>query len=191
MAQQVTSFQVTSVESQPESYHNNSRWAKGRSQDGERQFLTFPLGGNTSAMLPVSQLAEVLTVPYIEIMPIPDLPVWVLGVNNWRGEMLWVIDLASLAGLPPLSQQQTGFSNCKVVISKVQVDGQPVYLGSAVQDVEEMYWCPVNAIVSPPAAVITPGLAPFLAGYTLGSAGQMLMALDAAAITERVGLLTN
>jgi positive phototaxis protein PixI len=183
MAQQLASFQPLSP--------LDSLLEREQTQRGELQFLTFPLGGNTAAMLPVSQLAEVLTLAYSQIMPIPDLPRWALGVTNWRGEMLWVVDLAGLAGLPTLHQQMVGTSNCKVIVTKVQVETQLVYLGLAVQDVEEMYWCPAAAIISPPTTAITPGLAPFLAGYTLGNTGQMLMALDAAAITERVGLLTD
>lgn len=183
MAQQLASFQPLSA--------IDSSLEREQTQKGDSQFLTFPLGGNTSAMLPVPQLAEVLTLAYRDIMPIPDLPAWVLGVNNWRGEMLWVVDLAGLAGLPPLHQQRMGNPSCKVVVTKVPVETRIIYLGLAVQDVEDMFWCSAASIISPPISAITPGLAPFLAGYTLGTAGQMLMALDAAAITERVSLLTN
>jgi positive phototaxis protein PixI len=162
--------------------------AQGQAQTGELQFLTFPLDVDTAAMLPVTQLAEVLNLTYPQIMPIPDLAPWVLGVYNWRGEMLWVVDLAQLVGLTPLHQQLRSASNCKVLVSKTQPNpGQPpIHLGLAVRAVEDMYWCGIDAIKSPPNTTITSGLTPYLAGYTLGKDTQMLMALDATAITERV-----
>jgi positive phototaxis protein PixI len=157
-------------------------------QTGELQFLTFPLGQDTSAMLPVNQLAEVLNLSYAQIMPIPEMESWVLGVYNWRGEMLWVLDLAGLVGLPALHQQLRNASNCKVLVSKTQPssDKAPIYLGFAVKAVEDMYWCTTDDIKSAPNTAITSGLIPYLAGYTLGQKGQMLMALNALAITEQI-----
>jgi positive phototaxis protein PixI len=179
MAEQLLTQQLSSLQ---------TILAQGQSQSGELQFLTFPLGEDTSAMLPVTQLAEVLSLAYAQIMPIPDLESWILGVYNWRGEMLWVVDLAGLVGLPPLHQQLRNASNCKVMVSKIKpsLDAAPIYLGLAVKGVEDMYWCGIDEIKSAPNTAITAGLTPYLAGYTLSPSGQMLMALDAAAMTERI-----
>jgi positive phototaxis protein PixI len=179
MAEQLLTQQLSSLQTILE---------QGQSQSGELQFLTFPLGEDPSAMLPVTQLAEVLSLAYAQIMPIPDLESWILGVYNWRGEMLWVVDLASLVGLPPLHQQLRNASSCKVMVSKIKPspDAAPIYLGLAVKGVEDMYWCGIDEIKSAPNTTVTSGLTPYLAGYTLSPSGQMLMVLDAAAMTERI-----
>jgi positive phototaxis protein PixI len=183
MAEQLLTQQLSSLQ---------TILSQGQSLSGELQFLTFPLGEDTTAMLPVTQLAEVLSLGYAQIMPIPDLEPWVLGVHNWRGEMLWVVDLAGLVGLPPLHLQLRNASSCKVMVSKTQPNPEmaPVYLGLAVKGVDDMYWCGVDEIKSAPNTAITSGLTPYLAGYTLSGAGQMLMALDAAAIAERISART-
>lgn len=51
-----------------------------------QQFLRFHLVPDTTAMLPVQQMTEVLTMGVSEIVPIPQMPGWVMGVYNWRGK---------------------------------------------------------------------------------------------------------
>jgi len=58
-----------------------------------QQFLRFHLVPDTTALLPVRQMSEVLTVPIAQVVPIPHTPAWVMGVYNWRGEILWLVDL--------------------------------------------------------------------------------------------------
>lgn len=159
-----------------------------QSPQGELQFLTFPLAEDTSAMLPVTQLAEVLNLTAAQVTPIPDLAAWVLGIYNWRGEILWIVDLSQLLGLPSLYQQTNRASTYKVIVGQAQSSAQqlPAYLGLAVKEVDDMHWCNSSDIASAPSAAVTPGLTPFLRGYTLGNQGEMPMALDATAIFERL-----
>ena len=42
-------------------------------------------------------MLEVRRLP--SVAPIPHLPNWLLGVTNWRGEVLSVVDLAAFLGL--------------------------------------------------------------------------------------------
>jgi positive phototaxis protein PixI len=154
---------------------------------GEMQFLTFPLGSDTLAMLSVEQLTEVLTLPIGQVMPIPDMAAYVLGAYNWRGEILWVIDLGQLLGLEPLHQQMGNASSFKVIVSQPdRKSATPTYLGLAVMNVDDMHWCNPSDIESAPTAAATPNLSPFLRGFTLGNQGEMLLAIDAAAIFDRM-----
>lgn len=155
-------------------------------QAGEQQFLKFPLTTDTTALIAVEQLTEILTLNPTQILPIPDMPDWVMGVYNWRGEILWVLDLVRLLAISTLQNQISGATSFKVVVARNQAQ---TYLGLALKDVDEMCWCHPDRISSPPDAVITPGLAPYLQGYTLDKAGEMLMVLNAAAIFDR--LLTD
>jgi positive phototaxis protein PixI len=152
---------------------------------GEMQFLSFPLGSDTLAMLSVDQLTEVLTLPIGQVVPIPDMAAYVLGAYNWRGEILWVIDLAQLLGLEPLHQRIGNAASYKVLVSQPDLKAA-AYLGLAVMNVDDMHWCNPSDIESAPTAAATPNVSPFLRGFTLSSRGEMLLAIDAAAIFDRL-----
>ena len=68
----------------------------------QQQFLRFHLAPDLNAALPVEQMTEVFTVATTKVVPIPHMPPWVIGVYNWRGEILWLVDLGYLLGGTPL-----------------------------------------------------------------------------------------
>ncbi|MEQ9237830.1 chemotaxis protein CheW [Coleofasciculus sp. E2-BRE-01] len=154
------------------------------------QFLRFHLLPDTTALLSVRQLTEVLHIPIGQIVPIPHTPAWVMGVYNWRGEILWMVDIGHLVGLTPWYQQITGASNYTAIVlhtrslSQISTQVKSQMLGLVVNRVEDMEWCNPDGIQSPPSAPVTPELAPFLRGYWVKSSGEMLAVLDGTAITE-------
>ncbi|MBW4576304.1 MAG: chemotaxis protein CheW [Aphanothece sp. CMT-3BRIN-NPC111] len=158
-----------------------------------QQFLRFDLFDETTALLPVHQMTEVLSIPVSQIVPIPHLPAWVMGVYNWRGDILWMVDLAHLIGLTPLYQQSISRSTYTAIVihgsqellgrqrAASQITGRKI-LGLVVNQVEDMEWCDPNFIQSPPQSTVTPELVPFLRGYWLKPNGEMLVVLDGEAI---------
>jgi positive phototaxis protein PixI len=74
----------------------------------QQRLLRFSLDQQDSALFPLAQMVEIFRLELIEILPIPDVPSWVLGIYNWRGEMLWLIDFNALVGYPSISQQKQG-----------------------------------------------------------------------------------
>ncbi|PSF38861.1 chemotaxis protein CheW [Aphanothece hegewaldii CCALA 016] len=154
----------------------------------QEQFLRFYLVPETTVMLPVTQLIEVLTIPIGQIIPIPQMPSWVMGVYNWRGEVLWMVDLGHLLGLTPTHQQTRIISNYRaIVINNTQDESNQTrslnqMLGLVVSQVEDIELCNPDEIQSPPASAISLSLAPFLRGYWLNSDGDLLIVLDGAAI---------
>ncbi|MGK7872475.1 MAG: chemotaxis protein CheW [Xenococcaceae cyanobacterium] len=157
-------------------------------QGAQEQFLRFHLVPDTTVMLPISQLAEVLTIPIGQIIPIPHMPAWVMGVYNWRGEILWIVDLGHLVGLTPWHQQTLSSSTYKAVVlhssasSAMPIKDRSKMLGLVVNRVEDIEWCNPNGIQSPPSSTVTPELAPFLRGYWLKPNGEMIVTLDGEAI---------
>ncbi len=153
-----------------------------------QQFLRFHLVPDTTAMLPVQQMTEVLTMGVSEIVPIPQMPGWVMGVYNWRGEILWMVDLGHLVGLTPLYQHATSRSTYTTIVINA---AQPLpgrqragsqntgvkKLGLVVNRLEDMEWCNPDSIQSTPQSVSSE-LAPFLRGYWLKSNGEILLVLD-------------
>lgn len=159
-----------------------------------KQFLRFQLFPDTIALLPVTEMIEVLTIPVGQIVPIPNMSPWVMGVYNWRGEILWNLDLGNLIGLTPLHQQPMTRSHYTAIVlvgsqqqsnnkgqNNSQFTGRKV-LGLVVDKVEDMEWCSPEVIESPPQSAITPELAPFLRGYWMKPGGEMLLVLAGEAI---------
>lgn len=163
------------------------------------QFLRLHLPEMT-VLLPVQHLTEVLTIPIGQIVPIPHMPAWVMGVYNWRGEVLWMVDLGHLCGLIPWYQQPTSISTHSAVVLQVrepQIHEQQIReqratstsvksqtLGLVVSQIEDMEWCDPDVIQSLPLATLTPEIAPFLRGYWWKSNDDMLAVLDGQAILE-------
>jgi positive phototaxis protein PixI len=160
-----------------------------------QQFLRFHLLPDTTAVLPVYQMTEVLTIPVSQIVPIPHMPAWVMGVYNWRGEILWIVDLGHLLGLNPLYQQAINRSTYTAIVIhstqqmstrqrvSSQITGQKL-LGLVVTQVEDMEWCDPQVIQSPLHSEVTPDMVPFLRGYWIKSNGEMLVVLDGEAVLE-------
>jgi len=99
-----------------------------------QRLLRFALGLEDSALLPLEQITEILRLNVTEILPVPEMPSCVLGIGNWRGEMLWLVDLNHLVGYSPLSSvRQVSASPVAMV---VQVNDQAV--GLVVQQVNDI-----------------------------------------------------
>ncbi|PIG95327.1 chemotaxis protein CheW [Gloeocapsopsis sp. IPPAS B-1203] len=155
-----------------------------------QQFLRLHLIPDTTALLAVNQISEVLTIPMTQVVPIPHMPAWVLGVYNWRGDILWIIDLGHLLGLTPLSQHTTNSSTyTAVVIRDAQQHratlGQNTsdkVLGLLVNRVEDLELCNPDVIQSPPESAVKSELVPYLRGYWLKRTGEIFVVLDSNSI---------
>lgn len=157
--------------------------------EGDR-YLGCHLVPNMTLLLPVQFLTEVLTIPIHQVTPIPMMGPWVMGVYNWRGEVLWVVDLGQLLGLTPWYQQGGNLSNHNLLVIRNQDEGQASHpgaetqrkLGLVVSQVQDITVIPPSEIRPPNTAIAAPALAPYLKGYTLSSQGQLQSCLDTEAI---------
>jgi purine-binding chemotaxis protein CheW len=61
------------------------------------RYLAFDLAGQSFAM-PLVYVREVERIP--PVCPLPNVPGWLLGAANLRGEVISVVDLAAFIGLP-------------------------------------------------------------------------------------------
>lgn len=147
------------------------------------QFLRVSLVPNTNLMINLTQITEVLTIPVEKIVPVPGMPPWTMGVYNWRGEILWMVDLGHLVGLTPWHQQNYTKSNHQGIVihagSKKESQNTGERLGLIVSQVEDIEWCNPDEIESPPAATVTPELVPFLRGYWVKANGEIIIVIDA------------
>jgi purine-binding chemotaxis protein CheW len=121
------------------------------------------VGGEPYA-LPVTDVLEVA--PLGEVTPLPGAPPAILGVRNLRGQILPVVDLASLLGLA------TGAPPGRMVVT--EGDGRRAGLAvEAIDEVEEL------------AGADEPAESPYLTGAVL-SANELVGVLSVSSVLQSI-----
>jgi chemotaxis signal transduction protein len=138
--------------------------------DNRERLLRVHLSLQDSALLPLKHTTEVIRVNGEDILPIPEMPDCVLGIYNWRGEMLWLIDVSHLMGLSPLSWRKQGMATPFVVVT--ESDEQA--LGLLVMQVEEVEFHSLENLQAPASGLLSPGLMPFVLGVLPNSGTPVL-----------------
>jgi positive phototaxis protein PixI len=143
------------------------------SQQMLQQFLRIQLPGKIQAMVQTQQLTEILSLSLSQVVPIPDTHPAMMGVSNWRGEVLWILDLGCWLGLEPLYKQSLRQGKLNVVV--IQCLGKTLGLG--VDQVEQMVWCDPSQIQTSLEPDLSQELAVCLQGYwsMLGEAAVLVL----------------
>ena len=71
----------------------------------EQKYIIFTLS-NKMYGVPILNVLEIGTLS--NITPVPNLPVWVRGVTNIRGEIVSVVDLGTYLGIPKMDRLDSG-----------------------------------------------------------------------------------
>lgn len=136
-------------------------------ETGER-LLRFPLGQeDDSALLPLAQISEVFRVSVEDILPVPEMPDCILGIFNWRGEMLWLVDLDHLLGYSSLSVMA---ADPMTIV--VQSNNQP--LGLVVPQVNDIELHDLQKLTNVANGLFPPKLLPFVLGALPEGSGTVL-----------------
>jgi positive phototaxis protein PixI len=146
----------------------------------KQKFLSFNLGLNDTAVIALQHITEVLQISLTEICGVPQMPNCVLGIYNWRGEMLWLVDLESMLGYPPLLQASDSLAKIMGVI--LEINGK--YLGLLVRQLIDIEWLDNKEIKAPSTELFYPAMTPFLQGYFIHAAEEIMFNLDAMAIMQ-------
>ena len=162
-------------------------------QKDTHQFLRFKLFPDNTVLLSMEHLSEVLTIPIEQVVPIPGMSAWVMGIYNLRGDVLWVSDLSHFLEFLPWHQQTTCVATYTIVvlnILNVEIDDdistsmQAKKIGLIVKQTEDIEWCNPNDIQASLVSDISSNLSQFLQGYWLKPNGEMLAVLDGEMILE-------
>lgn len=154
----------------------------------DEQFLRIHLVPDTTALLPAHDVTEVLNIAADRVVPIPHMPAWTMGIYNWRGEILWLVDLGHLCGLTPWHQQpETRSTYTAVILQTRATQSMPTQqksqvLGLVVDRVEDTQQCNPSLIQAPPSSGLSPDLLQFLRGFLWKSDDKMLAVMDSGAI---------
>lgn len=148
-------------------------------QDGQR-FLRFPLNAEVNGLLSLADLQGVINVALQDILPVPQVTEFLLGIMNWRGEAIWILDLAGLLGATHWCQQETVANSGMAML--IQVEGQTI--GLLVEKVSTIETYDPKQRLPVTEAMLFNQLQPFLQGYLVDSQGNPLMLLDINAVIQ-------
>ncbi|MBP0021333.1 MAG: chemotaxis protein CheW [Cyanobacteria bacterium SBLK] len=133
----------------------------------EEKFLSCQIAIENAALFPVENIQEILRISPTQILAIPDMPEFVLGIYNWRGEMLWTLDLDRQLGLGDEPATLETSLNILVVRLENRV------LGLVVKGIDEIESLDPQRFQSP-VGLFTPQLERFIAGY-LQQTGRVVL----------------
>lgn len=112
-------------------------------EDTRQRFLRFYLSGEHGALLPLTDVVEILQLNTSAILPIPDVPMWMLGVCNWRGKMLWLVDVNMVIDGIPLWKQSPSLEQPMVIV----VESNDFSAGLLVEKVDDVELIPAETIL--------------------------------------------
>ncbi len=149
------------------------------------QFLTFSLAPDQQAILLTQHLLEIVSVNLSKITAIAGLDSYVMGIYNWRGDVIWVVDLASMLGYTPLYAQENNSGKFQDRCHIIFLRSQDMIIGFAVHHVGQMVKVETTKIQPAAIAFRNAALSEVCSGYWLNSLNETLLVLDGVAIIER------
>ena len=129
-----------------------------------QRLLRFPLSQEESGLLPLEQITEIIRLNWVEILPVPEMPSCILGIGNWRGEMLWLVDLNELVGYTPLSKSGEMLASPVAIV--IETNNQP--LGLVVKQVNDIELHDLQQLQPATAGTFPPKVMPFVLGSLPG-----------------------
>ncbi len=171
----------------------------------QQQFLRFLLQPGLMALIEIDRVMELVNIPISRVVPMPHLPPAVRGVYNWRGEILWIVDLAVLlAGGREVSRKYRSLQPIVILNSTAATDRFPdrnasrtplaaaamadrpdTAIGVIVEEIVEIEWCDLDLISSTLPTNLDPELSKWMRGMWESPTGENFLVLDAAAILDR------
>jgi chemotaxis signal transduction protein len=146
----------------------------------QEQFVIFKLAGAEYAAPAVNirEVGEIKT-----LTPVPNVPQWLLGVTNLRGDILSVVDLRTFLDLDQPAEVESEWEPSsapggprEMLIVHPRRDPSLISTGLLVDEVSDIRYLPSDRITEP-AAPIEHQIAPYLRGvYDLD--GRLLIMLD-------------
>ncbi len=155
-------------------------------------YLRFQLTPETPALISMNWVQEALLVSASSISPLPNMPVFSIGIMNSRDRVFLVVDLGQLLGLAPLLVNPRNYQVITIHLPSVGTENRTSsekYLGLAVQQVGG-----VARFETEPLPIVAEecpvGLTPYLLGSFMEKNKQILV-LNTEAIVASPLLTTN
>lgn len=130
-----------------------------------KKYLRFVVGNSfqnakaesLTTLLALDNIREVVKISPQKVLAVPHVPDWLLGIYDWRGELLWLTDLNRLLGF-----DRTNLSGGGMMIS-LQVHQHT--LGLFIPQVEEIEQHNPEKLQAPVPGLLPTHLLPYVQGY--------------------------
>jgi positive phototaxis protein PixI len=177
-----------------------------------QQYLKFLLQPGLMALIEIDCVSELMDITLDRVVPMPHLPPAVKGIYNWRGEILWIVDFATLLGLEENRPSRSRRIQPTIMMSSAterDADGSAQGYGSArhaptatdrlerqgvktigvlVDEIVDIEWYQIDLIRSVLPERLQPELATGVLGMWTSTEGETCLVLDGRAILERTDL---
>jgi positive phototaxis protein PixI len=177
-----------------------------------QQYLKFSIQPGLMALIEIECVSELMDIPLDRVVPMPHLPPAVKGIYNWRGEILWIVDLCMLLGLggnypsrsrrmqPTImmsssaersgagSSQSYGLERYATPTADTLERRGAKTIGVIVDEIVDIEWCQIDLIRSVLPEQLQPELATGVLGMWTSTVGENFLVLDGRAILERADL---
>jgi positive phototaxis protein PixI len=147
--------------------------------DTGQKFLSFQLADKDTAVIPIDYITEVFPMSLTEICGVPEMPDCLLGIYNWRSEMLWLLDLEDMLGYTAIDG-----SNSQLTMMTIVIRYEGKSLGLVVRKLLDIEWLNTEQMNLPDATLFRPQASPWVNGYFINDLGEMVIKLDATAIIQ-------
>ncbi len=164
----------------------------------QQQLLRFGLQPDFTAAIEIvgvaalgeNRVTELVNIPLDRVVPMPHLPPTILGVYNWRGEILWIVNFVTLLGLNPASRSPQHYRSLQptIVLTNVTSSGNSMAIGLIVDRIDEIEWCQPDLARSSPTNALEAELATWTKGYWRSATGDRLLLFDGQTIFDRAEL---
>ncbi len=163
--------------------NNQSLLESGKRQqkEGER-FLRFSLQPGVNGLIPLADLQGTIEVAIQDILPVPQVTEFWLGIVNWQGEAIWIVDLAGLLGASHWCQKDPLTVSGMAILIKVEdhTIGLLVEQVKSIETYDRKLCLPITDINSADRlrSRRDPRSGSLLTGYFLDEHGEPSMLLD-------------
>jgi positive phototaxis protein PixI len=166
-------------------------------RQSQQQLLRFRLQPDLTAAIEIfgvtnraeNRVTELVNIPLDRVIPMPHLPPAILGVYNWRGEILWIVNFVTLLGLKPAPGMSAPYHyrslQPTIVLTNVTSSGNSMAIGLVVDRIDEIEWCRPDLAGSESPHSLETELAPWTKGYWRSTAGDRLLVFDGQTIFDR------
>ena len=144
-------------------------------QEPDRQrFLRFPLNSQVDCLLSLAELKGVINVNLTKILPVPEVEEYWLGVINWRGEAVWILDLAKLLNTKKWCEDNIIPKSAVAIL----IGNFERTIGMLVKEPNTIEYYDINELLPISSATREVEIGSFLQGYFLDERKQPVMLLD-------------
>jgi positive phototaxis protein PixI len=126
-------------------------------------------------LIAVEEVASVQTIAMFDVLPVPQMSPCVLGLSNWRGEALWLVDLAQQLGLSAITPPPQRLHTLTAIVVQLGTKS----LGLIVPEIYEIEEQNLATLLPPSPDLFSSQISSFLKGYFRHDRSVVL---DAAAV---------